>query len=51
MFISNICGSKNDPQDIETKVRQLKEAGVIITGSNYESARLASAMMDELERR
>lgn len=51
VFISNICGSKNDPQDIEAKVRQLKEAGVIITGSNYESARLASAMMDELERR
>jgi len=51
IFISNICGSDNDPQNIKEKVKLLKEAGVIITGSNYESARLASAMMHELERR
>ena len=51
VFISNICGSVNDPQDIKEKAKMLKDAGVIITGSNYESARLASVMMDELERR
>lgn len=51
IFISNICGSYNDPQNIKEKVKLLKDAGVIITGSNFESAKLASAMMNELERR
>lgn len=51
IFISNICGSDNDPQNIKKKAELLKEAGVIVTGSNFESAKLASAMMDELERR
>jgi FdrA protein len=51
IFIANICGSVNDPQNIKEKVKLLKEAGVIVTGSNYESARLASAMMKELEKR
>ena len=51
IFIANICGSDNDPQNIKEKVKLLKEAGVIVTGSNYESAKIASAMMTELERR
>ena len=51
IFIANICGSDNDPQNIKEKVKLLKDAGVIVTGSNYESAKIASAMMDELERR
>ena len=51
IFIANICGSDNDPQNIKEKVKLLKEAGCIVTGSNYESARIASAMMTELERR
>lgn len=51
IFIANVCGSDNDPQNIKEKVKLLKDAGVIVTGSNYESAKIASAMMDELERR
>ncbi len=51
IFIANICGSDNDPQNIREKVKLLKEAGVIVTGSSYESAKIASAMMTELERR
>lgn len=51
IFIANICGSYNDPQNIKEKVKLLEEAGVIVTGSSYESAKIASAMMTELERR
>lgn len=51
IFIANICGSKNDPQNIGEKAKLLREAGVIVTSSNYESARLASAMMAEMEKR
>lgn len=50
-FIANICGSKNDPQNIVEKKRQLTEAGVIVTSCSYESAVLAGALMQELERR
>ncbi len=50
-FIANICGSKQDPQNIAQKTALLKDAGVIVTASSYESARLAGALMEELERR
>ena len=51
VFIANICGSYNDPQNIREKIGLLKDAGIIVTGSNFESAKIASAMMTELERR
>lgn len=51
VFISNICGSAEDPQNVAEKEKLLKNAGVIVTGSNYQSTRLASAMMNALERR
>lgn len=50
-YIANICGSKQDPQNITQKANILKDAGVIVTTSSYESARLAGALMEELERR
>jgi FdrA protein len=50
-FIASICGSIKDPQDIRTAERLLEEAGVIVTKSNYQSTRLASAFIDALERR
>ena len=50
-YIANICGSKQDPQNITQKANLLKDAGVIVTASSYESARLAGALMEELERR
>ena len=51
VFISNICGSLEDPQNVVEKEQLLKDAGVIVTRSNYQSTRLASAMMNALERR
>ena len=51
IFISNICGSLEDPQNVEEKQRLLEKSGVIVTKSNYQSTRLASALMNALERR
>jgi len=51
IFISNICGSLEDPQDVAAKEKLLVESGVIVTKSNYQSSRLASALMNALERR
>ena len=51
IFISNICGSLADPQNVEEKQKLLEKAGVIVTKSNYQSTRLASALMNALERR
>ncbi len=51
IFISNICGSLEDPQDVVAKQKLLEESGVIVTKSNYQSSRLASALMNALERR
>lgn len=51
VFISTICGSEEDPQNVAEKEKLLKDAGVIVVKSNYQSAKLASAMMNELERR
>ena len=50
-YITNICGSLQDPQDIAGKKKMLEEAGIIVTGSSYESARLAGALMKKLEGR
>ena len=50
-YIANICGSKQDPQNIVEKKKLLEGAGVIVTACSYESARLAGALMQELERR
>lgn len=48
-YIANICGSVNDPQNIVEKKKLLQDAGVIVTSCSYESARLAGALMKELE--
>lgn len=50
-FIASICGSINDPQDIRKAEKLLEDAGVIVTKSNYQSTRLASALIKALERR
>ena len=51
IFISNICGSLEDPQNVEEKQKLLENAGVIVTKSNFQSTRLASALMNALEGR
>ena len=49
--ISNICGSTEDPQNIHAQAEKLKAAGVIVTDSNYQSARLATALMNAINER
>ena len=51
IFISNICGSREDPQNVVEKQKLLERSGVIVTKSNYQSTRRASALMNALERR
>lgn len=51
VVISNICGSLEDPQDVAAKQKLLEDAGVIVTPSNYQSTKLASAMMNAMDRR
>ena len=51
IFISTICGSEEDPQNVVEKEKLLRDAGVIVVKSNYQSAKLASAMMNALDRR
>lgn len=48
-YIANICGTVNDPQNIVEKTKMLKDNGVIVTSCNYESARLAGALMSALD--
>ena len=50
-FIASICGSYEDPQNVVENEKLLLEAGVIVTKSNYQSTKLASALMTALERR
>ncbi len=50
-YIANICGSKQDPQNIVEKKKMLEDAGVIVTSCSFESARLAGALMQRLEGR
>ncbi|HML49265.1 MAG TPA: hypothetical protein PKE04_21205, partial [Clostridia bacterium] len=51
IFIATLCGAEGDPQDIRTAREALVRAGVIVADSNYQSARLAAAMMAALEGR
>lgn len=49
--VANICGSVYDPQDIVQKRTALEAAGVVVSQSNYQSLRMASALMRALEQR
>ncbi|MBP5288420.1 MAG: FdrA family protein [Clostridia bacterium] len=51
VFIAAICGSLEDPQDVQGAEKALREAGVIVTASNHQSARLASVLMKKLDGR
>ena len=50
-FISSICGSEEDPQNVAEKTELLRGSGVIVTGSNYQSIKLACMMMNMLAER
>ena len=49
--IANICGSEGDPQNILNMETVLRVSGMIVTQSNYQSARLAGAIIAGLEGR
>ena len=51
VFITAICGAKGDPQDIAAARDALIEAGAVVADSNYQSARLAAALMAGLHGR
>ena len=50
-FITSICGAKGDPQDIAAAREALLAAGATVAASNYQSAKLAAAMMAALHGR
>ncbi|MGC5326411.1 acyl-CoA synthetase FdrA [Brevibacillus sp. SYSU BS000544] len=47
--IANICGTDEDPQDYETIVNELENAGVIIMPSNQTATKLALRIVEELK--
>lgn len=49
-FISSICGSEEDPQNVAEKAELLRDAGVMVMESNYQSAKLASEIMKILNK-
>ena len=48
-LIANVCGSRLDPQNTANLRRQLREAGVIVTKSNCETARLSALILNALQ--
>ena len=46
--VANVCGAEGDPQNVAEIVRTLKDAGVIVAGSNKESARIVAAILRRL---
>lgn len=46
--IANICGAEGDPQNVKRIAEELRAAGVIVTGSNKDSACLAAAILRRL---
>lgn len=45
VFIGSVCGTDADPQNLTQQERMLREAGVILTDSNAQAARLAAAIV------
>lgn len=44
VFIGSVCGTEGDPQNLSRQEAMLREVNVILTESNAEAARLASAI-------
>jgi len=47
IFIGSVCGTDADPQDLSRQESMLREAGVILTDSNAQAARLAAAIVSK----
>lgn len=50
-IIAEVCGSEEDPQKASEQEKLLRDAGFIVASSNFESTKIASALMDALEGR
>ena len=48
--VANIVGTYEDPQDFKTYVPYLRENGIIVTGSNMQSAKLSRMIIDGLNK-
>ena len=47
-FICAVCGGEGDPQNKRAIQKKLREAGVIVADSNYESAKLSAKILRRL---
>ncbi len=45
VFVGSVCGTESDPQNLSGQEAMLREAGVILTDSNAQAARLAAAIV------
>ena len=45
VIVASVCGTGDDPQNLEKQERALTEAGVMLAPSNAEAARLAGALV------
>jgi FdrA protein len=45
IFIGSVCGTDSDPQNLSRQEMMLREAGVILTDSNAQAARLAAEIV------
>lgn len=45
-FVATVCGTEQDPQDIQEQKSKLEKAGVILRDSNNQAIRTALAMID-----
>ncbi len=45
IFIGSVCGTDSDPQNLTRQETVLREAGMILTDSNAQAARLAAAIV------
>jgi len=43
-FVASVCGTQSDPQNLALQEAALRQAGVLLTDSNAQAARLAAAM-------
>jgi len=46
-FVASVCGTDKDPQNLEKTEKALKEAGVILTTSNAQAARLVVSLLNK----
>ena len=49
VYVCSVCGGEGDPQGKAGIKEKLREAGVIVADSNYESARLCARVLKRLE--